>query len=285
MMRLGEVQELTVLRKVDFGVFLGENPGDEESVLLPGKQVPEGTEIGDRIRVFLYRDSRDRLIATTAEPRIHLGETAVLPVRQVTKIGAFLDMGLEKDLLLPYREQVYPVKEGDSCLAALYIDRSGRLAATMRVYKYLSADSPYQKDDRVTGTVYEISDAFGVYVAVDDRYCGLIRKSEVYREFRPGDKVECRVLKVREDGKLDLTTRDKAYLQISQDAELVLRVIDEYAGALPFGENVRPEVIRREFGLSKAAFKRAVGHLLKEGKIEMTEKTIRRAAEGGEVKK
>jgi predicted RNA-binding protein (virulence factor B family) len=285
MIRLGEIQELTVLRKTDFGVFLGEEPGDENAVLLPGKQVPEGTETGDRIRVFIYRDSRDRLIATTAEPKIHLGETAVLEVRQVTKIGAFLDMGLEKDLLLPYREQVYPVKEGDSCLVALYIDRSGRLAATMRVYRYLSADSPYQKDDRVTGRVYEISDAFGVYVAVDDRYCGLIRKSEVYRDFRPGEQVECRVLNVREDGKLDLTCRDKAYLQINQDAELVLRVIDEYAGALPFGENVRPEVIRREFGLSKAAFKRAVGHLLKQGKITISDTAIRRTARSGDDEK
>lgn len=278
MIRLGETQELLILRETDFGVFLAEKEGDDDAVLLPRKQVPENALPGDKVRVFIYRDSKDRLIATTTDPLIHLGETAVLRVRQVTKIGAFLDMGLEKDLLLPFREQACPLAEGDECLVALYIDRSGRLAATMRVYKYLSSDSPYHKEDRVTGRVYEIHKDFGVYVAVDDRYCGLIRKSEVYRDFRPGEVVTCRVMNVREDGKLDLTTRDKAYKQIDADAELVLRVIDEYAGALPFGENVSPEIIRREFGLSKAAFKRAVGHLLKQGKIVITERSIRRAS-------
>lgn len=276
MITLGEIQELEILRTTQAGAYLAEKAG-EDAVLLPGKQIPEGAKTGDKVSVFIYRDSEDRMIATTAKPLITLGETAVLTVKQVTKIGAFLDMGLERDLLLPFREQNRKLTPGDECLVALYIDRSGRLAATTRVYKYLRTDSPYKAEDRVTGRVYEINEDFGVYVAVDDRYCGLIRKSEVYSDFEPGSIVNCRVVKVREDGKLDLSTRDKAYRQIDADAANVLAVIDEYAGALPFGESASPAVIRREFNLSKAAFKRAVGHLLKEGKIEITDTSIKRA--------
>lgn len=279
MIRLGEMQELEIVRRKEFGVFLAETADSEESVLLPAKQVPENAEVGDRINVFLYRDSKDRLIATTTAPKLLKGETALLTVSDVTRIGAFLDMGLEKELLLPFREQNHPVRVGEECLVALYIDKSGRLAATMKVYPYLSADSPYKKDDRVEGRVYEVNEDMGVFVAVDDRYFGLIPKSEVYENFTPGDVIRARVMRVREDGKLDLSPREKAWMQIDTDAEMVMKVIEEYAGVLPFNDRVSPEVIRREFNLSKNAFKRAVGHLLKAGRIEITETAIRKKAE------
>ena len=279
MIKIGEKQELTVVRQKDFGVFLAESEGAEESVLLPIKQVPEGTGIGSRIRVFLYKDSKDRLIATTNEPKILLGETKTLRVTDVTKIGAFVDMGLEKEVLLPFHEQNHPVRKGEEVLVALYVDKSGRLAATMKVYPYLSAESPYKKEDRVECTVYEINDRIGVFAAVDDKYFGMIPKSEVYREFRLGERIVARVMRVREDGKLDLSTREKAYLQMNQDADMVLKVIDEFAGVLPFNDKARPETIQRTFGLSKNAFKRAVGLLLKEGAIEITENSIRRTFE------
>ena len=165
-MRLGEKQVLTVVKKVDFGVYLG---SDEERVLLPKKQVPEGIEPGDPVEVFLYKDSSDRMIETTSEPKVTLGSLAVLEVVDVGRIGAFLDWGLEKDLLLPFREQTVKVEKGDRCLVSLYIDKSGRLCATMKVYPLLRTDSPYKKDDMVTGTVYEINREYGVFVAVDDR--------------------------------------------------------------------------------------------------------------------
>lgn len=276
MIELGKIQTLVVQREKDFGVYLGPEGDDRQAVLLPRKQVPEGTKPGDSLEVFVYKDSEDRMIATTAVPKLQVGETGVLQVKDVVKIGAFLDMGLEKDLLLPFKEQSHRVRPGEDCLVALYIDKSGRLAATMKVYPYMSAESPYKKDDRVTGTIYEINDTLGAFVAVDNRYFGLIPKKELYGNFHPGDVVEARVVKVREDGKLDLSPRQKAYLQMDEDAQLVLKVIDEFDGVLPFNDKARPETILREFQMSKNAFKRAVGRLLKENKIRITEKTIER---------
>lgn len=276
MIELGKWQRLEVVRRKEFGVYLGEKAGDETSVLLPGRQVPEGTGIGDKLEVFIYKDSEDRLIATTKEAKLQVGETAVLKVKEVGRIGAFLDMGLDKDLLLPFKEQSYRVRAGEECLVALYVDKSRRLAATMKVYSYMSSESPYQKDDQVTGRVYEINKELGAFVAVDNRYYGLIPARELYDDIREGDVVEARVVRVREDGKLDLNPRQKAYLQMDSDSRAVLDAIERYHGVLPFNDKASPETIKAEFHLSKNAFKRAVGHLLKEGKIKITEKTIER---------
>ena len=266
MIELGRKQELQVLREKEFGVYLGEKAHPEASVLLPKKQVPEGTKLGDSLQVFIYKDSEDRLIATTAEPKLEAGQTALLKIKEITKIGAFLDMGLEKDLLLPFKEQTARLRPGDDCLAALYVDKSSRLAATMKVYPYLQTAEGYQKDDKVEGRVYEINDRLGVFVAVDDKYYGMIPAKEAFRPFHIGEVIEARITKIRPDGKLDLSCREKAYLQMDKDAEEILKVIDEFDGALPFNDKASPEVIKREFNLSKNAFKRAVGHLLKEGK-------------------
>ena len=276
MIEIGKKQKLTVVKTVDFGVYLGEdrNAEQNERVLLPGKQVPEGTKEGDQLEVFIYKDSRDRLIATTREPRLQVGQTAVLKVLQVTRIGAFLDWGLEKDLLLPYHEQTSRVREGQECLVALYVDKSNRLCATMKVYHYLSTRTPYVAGDSVKGRVYEISDRFGVFVAVDDKYSALIPAREANGKYRPGEVLELRVSEVKEDGKMNVTDRQKAYIQINEDAESVLSVIEEFAGVLPFDDKASPEVIKREFGLSKNAFKRAIGHLLKEGEIEIRDRRI-----------
>ena len=276
MIEIGKKQKLIVAKTVDFGVYLAEdkNAGQEDRVLLPAKQVPEGTREGDTLDVFIYKDSRDRLIATIREPLLQVGQTAVLKVLQVTKIGAFLDWGLEKDLLLPYHEQTSRVREGQECLVALYVDKSSRLCATMKVYHYLSTRTPYVKGDSVKGRVYEISDRFGVFVAVDDKYSALIPAREASGKYRPGEVLDLRVSEVKEDGKMNVTDRQKAYIQINEDAESVLSIIEEFAGVLPFDDKASPEVIKREFGLSKNAFKRAVGHLLKEGKIEIKDKRI-----------
>lgn len=274
-MKAGEKQELQIVKETGFGIYLAESKDSKERVLLPKKEVEEGRKIGDVLEVFLYLDSSDRLIATRREPMVTLGKTAVLRVKDSTKVGAFLDWGLEKDLLLPFREQTTKVYPGDECLVALYCDKSGRLCATMRVYPYLLKQSPYRPDEQVTGRVYELSDNFGAFVAVDDRYSGLVPKRESgVQELRVGDQVRARVTGVKEDGKLDLSIRDKAYLQMDEDAEYVMQVIEEFDGVLPFNDKAKPEVIQREFGLSKNAFKRAVGRLLKEGRIEITENRI-----------
>ncbi|MCU6766217.1 MULTISPECIES: S1 RNA-binding domain-containing protein [Blautia] len=276
MIELGKKQTLTVVKTVDFGVYLAEKDDKEgkDSVLLPAKQVPAGTKAGDELTVFIYKDSKDRLIATTREPMLQVGQTAVLKVSQVTRIGAFLNWGLEKDLLLPYHEQTTRMQEGKDVLVALYIDKSQRLCATMKVYHYLSTRTPYVVGDQVKGRVYEISGNFGVFVAVDDKYSALIPAREAAGKYRPGEILDLRVTEVKEDGKMNVTDRQKAYLQIEEDAESVLSVIDEFAGVLPFDDKASPEVIKREFGLSKNAFKRAIGHLLKEGKIEIKERRI-----------
>ncbi|MGI6063304.1 CvfB family protein [Blautia sp.] len=276
MIELGKKQTLTVVKTVEFGIYLAEKKEADAKnrVLLPAKQVPQGIREGDRLEVFIYKDSQDRLISTTREPVITVGQTALLKVRQVTKIGAFLDWGLEKDLLLPYHEQTVRVREGQECLVALYVDKSSRLCATMKVYPYLLKKSPYQVGDQVRGRVYQISDNFGVFVAVDDKFSALIPAREAAGKYRPGTVLDLRVSEVKEDGKLNVSDRQKAYIQINEDAENVLQVIEEFAGVLPFDDKASPEVIKREFGLSKNAFKRAVGHLLKEGKVEIRDRRI-----------
>ena len=270
-MKLGKRQVLTVVKKVEFGVYLG---SDEEKVLLPKKQVPEGVEPGDPIEVFLYKDSDDRLIATTSEPKIELGELAVLDVVDTGKFGAFLDWGLEKDLFLPFKQQTAKVEKGDQCLLSLYVDKSQRLCATMRVYELLSKDSPYNKDDEVQGIIYDMSDNFGAFVAVDNQFSALIPKKESFGNLKVGQVVHARVTAVKPDGKLDLSIKDKIPMQMDRDAEMILKKMEKLGGELPFTDKADPEIIKKEFQMSKNAFKRAVGRLLKEKKVEITEKTI-----------
>ena len=273
MLEIGKRQLLTIVKKVDFGVYLAkEQEADpEEKVLLPRKEVPENVQPGDEIEVFLYRDSKDRMIATVRQPKLSLGEVAVLRVKENGKIGAFLDWGLEKDLLLPFREQVRKVRPGEECLVALYLDKSKRLCATMKVYHYLRTDSPYEKDQKVTGTLYEISDNFGAFVAVDNCYSALIPKKEPLGNARVGDTVEARVTEVLKDGKLSLSLREKAYIQMNEDAQKLLKLLEEQGGELPVGDKSSPEKIKELTGMSKNEFKRAVGNLYKQRLVQVEE--------------
>ena len=268
---LGKKQVLTIVKQLEFGVYLGT---EKEKVLLPKKQVPEGAEPGDPVEVFLYKDSQDRLIATTNTPLLTLGELAVLEVAETGKYGAFLKWGLEKDLFLPFKEQTSRVKKGDKCLVTLYVDKSQRLCATMRVYELLRKDSEYKKDDMVTGIVYETSQQFGAFVAVDNQFSALIPRRELFCEIPVGTIVHARVTSVKEDGKLDLSLREKAFVQMDADAEMIYEKMKSQNGMIPFTDKADPEMIKREFGMSKAAFKRAVGRLLKAGKIEIGEQKI-----------
>jgi Uncharacterized protein conserved in bacteria len=275
MIELGITQTLTVTKTTDFGVYLNTPDGpDSQKVLLPKNQVPKSTKLGDEITVFIYKDSEDRIIATTTAPALELGGLAVLKVIDVGKIGAFLDWGLVKDLLLPFKEQTNRVHVGDEVLISLYIDKSSRLCATMKVYEYLHTDSPYKVNDRVIGIVYEISEEFGAFVAVDNLYSALIPKKELYRNLKPGDSVEARVAEIKEDGKLTLSIREKTYIQMDADSEFIYKMLIEHNGTLPFNDKTSPEIIKEELNLSKNAFKRAIGRLLKEEKILQTEDGI-----------
>ena len=276
MIQLGKRQELKIVKRVEFGGYLADTDNAEERVLLPGKEVPEGTQIGDVISVFIYRDSKDRLISTTREPLISVGQTALLRVTDVGKYGAFLDWNLEKDLLLPFKEQTTQLKPGDKCLVALYIDKSNRLCTTMKVYRYLRTDSPYQKNDMVEGVVYEINEKFGVFVAVDDCYSGLIPAREPVQGIRVSDRLKMRVADVLEDGKLTLSIRDKAYIQMNKDADEIMKLIERKGGKLSFNDKADPELIRCETGMSKNEFKRAVGNLYKQRLIMIETDGIRK---------
>lgn len=283
MFNLGEKQTLVVTKKVDFGIYLAEEGTDgSERVLLPKKQVPKDCKIGDKLEVFLYKDSDDRLISTLSEPKLMLHQVGRLTVTDVGKIGAFMDWGLEKDVLLPFHEQTRRVRKGDEVLCALYIDKSSRLCVTMNVYEYLDTDSPYEKESRVTGVVYEMSDNFGAFVAVDDKYSALIPKKELYGDIQIGDTVNARVISVREDGKLTLSIREKTLEQMDIDAKRILEEIDAYNGVLPFTDKASPDIIRDKISMSKNEFKRAVGRLLKEGKIEIFERGIRKTDKADE---
>ncbi|MFA9465991.1 MAG: S1 RNA-binding domain-containing protein [Velocimicrobium sp.] len=288
MIRLGETQDLKVIEFSNSGIYLAtledeshENrpswqPEKSQKVLLPNNQVPSGVAIDDILSVFIYKDSEDRPIATTIKPLLQLNGLAKLNVLEVGKIGAFLDWGLAKDLLLPFKEQTRRVNPGETILVTLYIDKSERLCATMNVYKALLSDSPYQMNDSVTGTVYEPSGNFGVFVAVDDIYSAIIPKKDVFREYTAGEVIEARVTNVREDGKLNLSTREKIPVQINADADLVYDKLLENDDFLPYNDSSDPVEIRQYFCLSKNAFKRAIGHLLKDGKITIHEEGIRK---------
>ena len=246
----------------------------DNCVLLPAKQVPEGLKVGDQIEVFVYRDSEDRLIAAARMPKLELGGLAVLEVSDVTGIGAFLDWGLEKELLLPFSEQTRKVRKGDKYLVSLYVDKSDRLCATMKVYDFLRTDSHYKEDDRVKGIVIGMNPEYGCFVAVDRLYIGMIPMKELVRRVEIGQEVECRVTSVREDGKLNLSLRKKAYQQIDEDSMKIMEKLETNGGRLPYHDKSSPEEIREEFSMSKNEFKRAIGRLYKMKKILITDEGI-----------
>ena len=278
MLELGCYQELTVIEEKEFGLYLAESRAAREKVLLPRRYVTEEMGIGETVRVFLYKDSEDRPVATTEQPYLTRQEVALLSVRELTKVGAFLDWGLPKDLFLPYKEMTERIHEGDEVLVRLYVDKSGRLAASMKkLYPLLSTRSPYQAGDEVEGRIYEFGHDFGTFVAVDDQYSAMVPKHEDLHEHKIGDVIRARVTMVKEDGKLDLTTKKQIREQMDQDADTVMEVLDSYAGVLPFTEKAEAEVIFRETGLSKNAFKRAVGRLYKARRITLEGGTIRKA--------
>lgn len=275
MIELGRVQKLKIKRFASVGAFLNVDDSNDEDVLLPKSQVPEGAKVGDEIEVMIYRDSRDRIIATTNRAKLEVGDMGHLMVVSQTEIGAFLDWGLEKDLFLPFAETVGALEKGKSYLVGVYLDKSDRLCATMKVRDMLRTDSPYKVDDRVEGTIYSINRDIGAFVAVDDQYEGLIPTKEMIGVYEVGDPVQVRVTNVKEDGKLDLSLKDKGYVQMDKDGEKILEKLKENRGFLNLNDHSSPDQIRKELAMSKSGFKRAVGRLLKGDVIEFHKDGIR----------
>jgi predicted RNA-binding protein (virulence factor B family) len=276
MMKLGEMQELEVAKIVNIGAYLQSEDKEktEDRVLLPIKQVPAGTKVGDKINVFVYRDSDDKIIATVKKPKITLGEIATLKVVEMSRIGAFLNWGLEKDLFLPFKEQIGDIRLNGEYMVGLYIDKSDRLCATMNLFKVLRTDSPYKVNDIVRGTVFSLKRGLGAMVAVDNKYLGLIHEGEIIKPLHSGQSVEVRVSNIKEDGKLDLSLKDAPRLQIDKDGEKILKVLIRNKGSLPLNDDSSPEEVNKILGMRKSSFKKASGRLMKRRLIIMTKNGI-----------
>lgn len=280
-MEIGKRNNLRLDRFTGVGAYLTEEgqSGNREGVLLPKKEIRREMKIGDVLDVFVYLDSDDRPIATLRDPKIHLGETAVLRVKDMGKVGAFMDWGLEKDLLLPHSEQHDHVKRGKDYLVYLYADKSGRLCVTTKVYDHLRSDPPYKAGDWVHGYVYQIQGKLGAFVAVDNKYHGMVQAKDMDPDIHTGTVIKCRVIEVRRDGKMVLSHKKKAYREIPLDASKILMRLEKSGGSLPYNDKTKPEIIAREFGMSKASFKRALGRLLKMHRITQTSQGIMISAE------
>lgn len=276
MIQLGAFNKLIVVESMPKGYYLAEHPEAKDKALLLAHEVEDVLELGSKVKVFIFNDPKGRKRATLKIPKITLEQLAPLKVVSINHIGAFLDWGLEKDLFMPFNEQIGRIHKGETHLVGMYIDKSGRLCATMKIYERLSCSSPYEVNSIASGTIYSIKEAYGAFVAVDNRYHGLIPIKEMYGDYQVGSAVEVRVKKVREDGKLELSLRKTTHLQMEDDARKIMDVLEELSGFLALNDKSSPEDIKARLQMSKAAFKRAVGRLLKEGAIEITDKGISR---------
>lgn len=271
MVKIAKYNRMTVVRLVDFGAYLADDDKTCE-ILLPAKYIKAPLSPGDEIDVFVYRDSEDRPIATTLQPKAVADTMAYLEVVAVNDTGAFLDWGLEKDLLVPYREQKVRMRKGGIYPVYLYVDNlTGRAAATARYEKYIDNTVPeYKPFQKVTAFITGAT-PLGYRAVVNNRHTGLVYSSEVYRSLETGDTVDAYVRKVREDGKIDLTLLAPAADRIEAIARKLLERIERAGGALDIGDHTSPEYINAAFGCSKKDFKKAIGYLLKRGKVEKTE--------------
>lgn len=277
MIEFGEIQELKIKRIKSSGAYLGvEDETDPEvDVLLPGKELEEGDEIDKVLKVFVYKDHQSRLIATKKMPYITLGQIAHLEVKDITKIGAFVDWGLDKDLFLPFKEQTVKLDRGRKYLMAMYIDRSQRLCATMKIRDYLRQDSPYKENDWVNGTIYNLVDDIGAFIAVDDKYEALLPAEECKGVISIGESISARVSQIKGDGRIDLSLKERGFLEIDTDANMIYEILSDHDGFMPVNDKSDPDTIRDLFSISKASYKRAIGRLLKTGKIEFYKNGIK----------
>ncbi len=270
---VGKYHTLAVVKRVDFGLYLDL---DGEEILLPTKYVPANVNMGERLRVFVYRDSEERLIATTLQPAATVGEFAALPVVATTSHGVFLDWGLEKDLFLPFSEQHQRLAVGPKYLVRIMLDRTtDRVMASARLEQFLD-DNPadaLREDQEVRLTVWEYTE-IGIKAVIEDRYQGLLYRNEVFTDLHPGDKLTGYIKKVRDDGKVDVTLRKKGYEEVQDAQEVVFRKLVTNGGTLPLTDSSAPEDINKWLGMSKKTFKRAVGGLYKAGKIRLAADAI-----------
>jgi len=272
MYNIGTFQLLEVVGEIQGGYAV--KTTEDDPILLPLGECIGEIEIDDHVMVFVYKDTKDRLITTMKTPLASVGELAYLKIVDVVEFGAFAHIGIQRDLFVPIQEMESPLKIKNSYLLRMYLDKSDRLCATTKVYNNLSTDHEYKANDFVKATVVRINPEIGVFVAIDNKFKGMIHKNEYFENFEVGQIVDLRVIRVREDNKMDLATRRLIADQLSVDAEKIYSKLLSEGGKLYFHDKSSPEAIKAEFELSKKAFKRALGRLLKEEKIEIYEEFI-----------
>jgi predicted RNA-binding protein (virulence factor B family) len=272
MIKTGDYNELEVLKRLEFGIYLGK---DNVEILMPTKWVPAGTKIGDKLNVFVFRDSDDRLIATTVKPFVTANTFAFLEVKQVNNIGAFMDWGMDKDLLVPFREQPNRMVSGKSYVVFVYLDeQSDRIVASAKLSKFIEQDEiDLQEGDVVDLLIYSETD-LGYNAIINNLYSGLIYKNEVYEVIRMGDQLKGFVKHLREDNKIDLSLQKSGFELVDDVKWRILKLMKEENGFLSLNDNSSPEEIKAKLQISKKAFKKAVGALYKERLIKLTSKGI-----------
>ena len=269
MIKIGDFNNLKVVGKGNVGYYLNEDNKTQKDILLPKtREMSDELSIGDEIEVFIYRDSKDRLIATQKKPLAKVGDIAYLKVVSTTDVGTFIDFGLDRDILVPFKEKLYPLEDNKSYLFYIYLDKSDRIAATTDIDIHLDVNSNYKIKDSVKGTVYGFQTNKSVMVAVDNKYQGVILNNEYFTEISYGDILDLTVIKIYEDGKLGLTPRKSTKLEVTELQENILNYLRSNEGFMRFNDKSSPEEISREFNVSKKHFKNALGGLMKRNLIE-----------------
>lgn len=270
MYNLGEFQKLIIKRFKNNGAYIGlkDVKNEKLDILLPKKEVLETDKVDDEIEVFVYKDNQARFVATRKNPKISLGKLETLEVMDISKIGAFLDWGLEKELFLPFKEQSMKLEKGRKYLVALYIDKSDRLCATMKIRDYLTSDSPYKEGEWVEGIIYSIHKDYGAFVAVDKKYDAMIENKDIVGVLEIGEPINFRISKVKKDGRLNLVLKNLSHIEINDNAEILFNIIKDRGGFLDLNDKSDPDRIKEICWMSKSSFKKAVGRLLKNQKIQ-----------------
>lgn len=273
---LGKYNQLEVVKTVDFGVYL--DGGDDGEILLPTRYVPEGCQPGDMVNVFIYLDNEERLIATTLQPKVQVGEFACLEVAWVNEFGAFLDWGLMKDLFVPFREQKMKMLKGHRYIVHAHVDEdSYRIMASAKVERYFSKEMPpYNAGDEVEVMAWQRTD-LGYKVIVDNKFGGLVYQKEIFKPLEPGMKLTAYVRQVREDGKIDLTLQKDGFQKVDDFSAVLLQYIKDHDGFTPLNDKSAAEDIYDAFGVSKKTFKKAVGDLYKRRLVVLEADGIRLA--------
>lgn len=273
LVKTGYFNKLEIVRKTDFGYYLNSGTGkSSDDILLPNRSaLNQKLDIGDKVEVFIYRDSSDRLIATLKKPIAKVGEIAYLKVVSNTQIGSFIDFGLEKDILVPFREKTYPLEEGRYYLFYIYLDKTGRIAATTNIERYLDPATQYKVGDTVSGTVCAIKPNRNLLIAVDNIYRGVILANQYFTNIRAGEILELRINKIFEDGTLGLTPRNSAKVEVAELQQIILDYLKKHNGFMIFNDKSSPEDLYNEFHVSKKHFKEALGGLMKKNLITQNE--------------